>query len=69
MNLIIYNDYLILKQQKAKLEINFIKNCEGHDHIIKILDNSTMKMNENCELFSEMCSKVYYYQTANVRIL
>ncbi|KAG5675561.1 hypothetical protein PVAND_005456 [Polypedilum vanderplanki] len=50
--------------KKAKLEINYIRNCNNGNHIITIIDNSTIKMDEKCELYTEMCSYIIEYHTA-----
>lgn len=49
--------------------MNFIKNCDDGKHIITILDNSTMTMDENCDFHTNMCSSLVEYQQALVAFL
>lgn len=49
------------------VKLSKIKNCGDNNQIIKISENSTMTMNDDCEIFSNICADVNAYNQAMVR--
>lgn len=53
------NDYRYIFQSGFDIRSNYIRNCNGDsDPIIKIYPNSSIIINSNCELISNVCNDV-----------
>lgn len=46
---------------------NYIHNCGGENQIVKVLPNSTIYVNQKCELISNICTEVKPFSKASVR--
>jgi len=56
-------------QQGVRLKINYIKDCGGPDAIIKVQENSTVKLTKDCEVIPNACAETAGFKTATVHYL
>lgn len=40
------------------IKLSTVRNCGDENQIIKVTENSTLTINENCEVFSNVCAMV-----------
>lgn len=52
-----------------KLSVNYLRNCDDGDHVVTVLKNSTLTIDDNCNFHTFMCSNISKYQSAMVKYL
>lgn len=48
------------------ITLSKIQNCGDENQIIKVSQNSSLSVNDDCEVFSNVCANVDAYNQANV---
>lgn len=55
-------------QQGHKLKVHYIKNCgDVENNIIKVQENSTIEVTDDCQIIPNACAETSGFTTANVK--
>lgn len=54
-------------QEGFQLKVNFLKNCGVGEQVIKVFENSTGVLNDNCEVLSFACVETTGFMKADVK--
>lgn len=58
-----------LLQQGHKLNVHYIKNCgDVANNVIKVKENSTIEMTNDCEIIPNACGETSGFKTAQVTV-